>query len=201
MSNVIEPYRMNVYQADATKASDYPKLHPYLPVYPVLAIAGESGELMGAIARYQATGDRDRTAEDAFFKDIIKESGDVLWYIAATMRDLGGCITGADAKTFSDLNCYPYVDDTIKMSGDLVLHYSESVGLLCEQVKKGLRDDAEYNIERITAIAKATDRVLGQLAALANSLDFSLDEAAYVNIAKIRDRAARGVSKGSGDNR
>lgn len=55
------------------------------PMYAVLGLAGEAGEVCGAVAKGIRDGILD---EDAFGDNLMKELGDVLWFIAAIADDL-----------------------------------------------------------------------------------------------------------------
>ncbi len=63
--------------------------------------------------------------------------------------------------------------------------------------KEGNFDDAKVREE----LSAECGDVLWYLAALCRDLGISLDDVARQNIAKLRDRQARGVLQGSGDNR
>ena len=67
-------------------AVDTNRLYPeeYKIIYPALGLGGESGEVLEKIKK----GIRDKGGN--FDKeDIIRELGDVLWYLCATADDLG----------------------------------------------------------------------------------------------------------------
>jgi NTP pyrophosphatase (non-canonical NTP hydrolase) len=58
--------------------------------YALLNLAGEVGELLGAIAKVKR--DRTLTTEEAavaHFENIKKELGDILWHVAAIAHDYG----------------------------------------------------------------------------------------------------------------
>jgi NTP pyrophosphatase (non-canonical NTP hydrolase) len=75
----------NKYQAEATKTAIYPNKgnNPY---YPTLGLCGEAGEVAEKIKKVM----RDDGGEISIEKsaEIMKEIGDVLWYIAALCEEL-----------------------------------------------------------------------------------------------------------------
>lgn len=73
-------------------------------------------------------------------------------------------------------------------------------GELANKVKKLLRGDKNRD-ELIEGIKSEMGDVLWYLATLADDVGVTLDEVAAENIRKLRDRQARGIIKGSGDNR
>ena len=73
-------------------------------------------------------------------------------------------------------------------------------GEVLEKIKKWIRDG--HDIETVRAnVKKEGGDVLWYLANLLSDLDLTLDEVMEANVAKLADRAERGVLKGSGDNR
>ena len=86
------------------------------------------------------------------------------------------------------------------------LGLSGEAGEYLDKVKKLWRNRGEMSDENLTTseiveFAKEIGDVLWYAAACANELHLSLGDIADVNIAKLRDRQARGVIKSSGDNR
>lgn len=68
--------------------------------------------------------------------------------------------------------------------------------------KKVMRDDAlSLSPEKRKALLDEIGDVLWYAANLASELDADLEDIAAANLAKLQDRAARGVIGGSGDNR
>tara|TARA_R100000789_G_C2882789_1_gene115046 strand:- start:173 stop:490 length:318 start_codon:yes stop_codon:yes gene_type:complete len=74
--------KMNDYQKRAIKTAIYPT--DYRMVYPALGLAGESGEVCEKVKKYLRGDDSPNLR-----KDIEKELGDVLWYVANLASDLG----------------------------------------------------------------------------------------------------------------
>lgn len=73
--------KMNDYQKRAMKTAIYPT--DYKMVYPALGLAGESGEVCEKVKKYLRGDDSPNLR-----KDIEKELGDVLWYVANLASDL-----------------------------------------------------------------------------------------------------------------
>ena len=84
------------YQEEASKTAIYPNKgnNPY---YPTLGLCGEAGEVAEKIKKVM----RDNGGEISIEKsaEIMKEIGDVLWYIAALCEELG-----IDMETCAILN-------------------------------------------------------------------------------------------------
>lgn len=70
-------------------------------------------------------------------------------------------------------------------------------GEVAEHVKKYFRDGVLDN----NAVKKELGDVLFYVAALAGVVGTTLDEIAFLNLTKLKDRQKRGVLQGSGDNR
>ena len=75
----------NTYQQQAATTAVYPESAKY--VYPTLGRCGEAGEVAEKIKKVIRDNGGVFTEEKK--KEIIKEVGDVLWYIAALLSDLG----------------------------------------------------------------------------------------------------------------
>lgn len=89
---------------------------------------------------------------------------------------------------------YKILYPALKLNGE--------AGEVAEKVGKVLRDDdGLFSDEKRKDIALELSDVLWYIAALADSLGYTLDEIGEMNIAKLADRKARGKIGGSGDNR
>ena len=75
----------NTYQQQAATTAVYPESAKY--VYPTLGLCGEAGEVAEKIKKVIRDNGGVFTEEKK--KESIKEVGDVLWYIAALLSDLG----------------------------------------------------------------------------------------------------------------
>jgi len=78
------------------------------------------------------------------------------------------------------------------------LGLSGESGEIANKVKKVMRGDPGADF---SGVSDELGDVLWYLAAIATDLGVTLEEIANKNIEKLRDRRARGVIKGSGDNR
>ena len=118
-------------------------------------------------------------------------------------------ITEEDMKAFTSTVMvtpmeYSYwVEDKIVTEGETrlvenVLGLVGEAGEVAEKTKKLLRDSSRLDRDDII---KEIGDVVFYATALANYFDSSLAEVMEVNMHKLNDRAARGVIKGSGDNR
>lgn len=76
---------MNEYQKKAISTAIYPEV--YEIVYPTLGLAGESGEIAEKVKKVLRDDIGDFSKDSR--KEIAKELGDVLWYVALLARDLG----------------------------------------------------------------------------------------------------------------
>lgn len=88
-----------------------------------------------------------------------------------------------------------YVYPALKLAGES--------GEVAEKVGKVIRDfGANFSDTRIrNDLAKELGDVLWYIAAMADSLGFSLDQIGEMNIEKLHSRKLRNKIKGSGDNR
>lgn len=87
-----------------------------------------------------------------------------------------------------------------------LLALAEEVGELTGIFAKAFRGDdlaARYGTQEklLEAVMKEAGDVLWQLAALLSVDGISLEQVAQMNLDKLKDRAERGVIKGSGDDR
>lgn len=82
------------------------------------------------------------------------------------------------------------------------LGLSGEVGELVNKLKKVLRDESGViSAEKLAALKRELGDVQWYVAETARQLGLSLQEIAEDNIASLRDRKARGVIAGSGDQR
>jgi NTP pyrophosphatase (non-canonical NTP hydrolase) len=83
-----------------------------------------------------------------------------------------------------------------------MLGLAGETGEVAEKIKKLMRDhDGVMTPERRDALKKELGDVLWYVAALCSELELRMADVAEHNIAKLRDRKARGAIRGDGDNR
>lgn len=75
----------NDYQREARATAIYPQ--EMKVVYPVIGLAGETGEVAEKVKK--TIRDNDAIFDEQRTDDIVKELGDVLWYVANIATDLG----------------------------------------------------------------------------------------------------------------
>lgn len=74
------------YQKRADATAVYKNINNNL-LYPVLGIGGESGEILEKMKKLER--DFDNTMTEEYRLEMIKEGGDLIWYLAAYARELG----------------------------------------------------------------------------------------------------------------
>lgn len=105
---------LNEYQRLSRTTACYPSEHQFNLLYPTLGLAGETGEVADKIKKVIRRGG---AFTPEVKKDIAKELGDVLWYVAALSHELG-----YDLNTLAQMNLDKLADrkqrDVIKGEGD-----------------------------------------------------------------------------------
>lgn len=149
--------------------------------YVTLGLVGEIGELY------------EKLREEAEKDLVIKEFGDVLWYMAAIRIEF----------SLNEVENWPNWNNHIS---DPMIIGSE-IGKIAEQLKKYLRDDwkdeeiVEFSEKRKTVVQLAWKNLLQLLVNLAYRLfpDMTMNELGQLNIDKLASRAKRNVIHGEGD--
>ena len=137
--------------------------------YICLGLAGESSELL------------EKVLFDESIKDTLLEIGDTCWYLCHLSKVLAVEMEQAAAPKW----------DKFKTAATI----SIKCGLICDAVKKSLRDGRKLNL------GPHMNAVLGLCAHLATLLGSSIQEVFDLNFAKLKSRKKRGAIKGSGDHR
>jgi NTP pyrophosphatase (non-canonical NTP hydrolase) len=191
--------KLNKYQKRALRTGDNVKLLEYQEgavstaiypgelMYPTLGLCGEVGELVEAV--------RAACGHD----DIEKETGDVMWYVAATAKDAGLTLAYVmGRKTFpkkADSFCW--------CLDDILQELTIEAGIVAENVKKTIRDDAGVlGKKRKRNIAGALRHIIYLLVELCDRHGSkSLEECCKMNLDKLQSRQERGKLTGDGDDR
>lgn len=92
---LIDEYNSFIY-----KTKIYPKELPI--IYPVLGMCGESGEAAEKVKKVLRDNNKEFSEENK--KAILKELGDVLWYITATAQDMGYTLEDVIKNNFEKID-------------------------------------------------------------------------------------------------
>lgn len=220
---------LNDYQREASGTAIYPgRMSPHGLMYCALKMNGEAGELADhiVIAKVQegflpgAIGLRPER-----LSLIIKEVGDVMWYLAAMADELE-----------TDLN-FIFGGEPIIFENNILAIDTEAlvlnavVGQIAEQIGKAMRDDgygmpASYprgvlrqsdtpvvtygdagpvqmhlTVDRRSKILTHMREAMQSLKNICAEMDITIQLAMDINIRKLAARKAKGTLSGSGDNR
>ncbi len=144
--------------------------------YLALGLIAEVGEAAGKLAKRILDGVFDEKA-------FVKELGDILWFVANF------------AEFCEDDDIDGALKDSFAQAG----------------VADGSMMPATYLLRELTVFAAAAtngeadawnfQRIVNWIAGIAAKYGYTLEEVAEINIAKLRDRQARGAIKGDGDER
>lgn len=145
------------------------------PYYTALGLCSEVGELAEANAAMDASG-------------VRAELGDALWYVAMLARThhlrIGFHLQRVEPRHDGD---------------ELFIKIVALSGYVAGRVKKRIRDGADSVPDKV--ITDALLALLDIMAQAATYLGTDLATIAKENLAKLADRAERGVLRGSGDHR
>ena len=143
--------------------------------YLTLGLIAEVGEAAGKLAKRRRDGVWDEKA-------FIKELGDILWFVA----NLADCYDRDYDTSYS-----AFLKDIFKIDVD----------------GDNFEDSTMKNIGYYVALTVSNhdnyyfDDIIAETGNLAGRYGYTLEQVAEINIAKLRDRQARGVIKGDGDER
>lgn len=177
------------------KLDDYQRFTPTTAIYPKefalpylgLGMCDEAVELDEAVAQTMSTVASTRGLRLA----ILKELGDVYWYLAQlllikeiTLGDMYAAALQADAN----------FEGSRDGVGRYIMHVT---GKIAGKIKKELRDGKDcrdFLIETVPLLVRALD-------AMGAGIDAHITEVVSANRVKLEDRRERNVLQGSGDNR
>lgn len=88
------------YQKKSRETAFYPNVNRNF-IYPVLGLAGESGEVVEKIKKVLR--DKEGRVDEETKQEIVKEMGDVLWYLANLAAELGVSLEEVAQKNLEKL--------------------------------------------------------------------------------------------------
>lgn len=141
--------------------------------YLVLGLIEEVGEAAGKLAKRKRDGVFDKQA-------FIRELGDILWFVA-NYADYSDC------------------EDETNYSVHLSDCFEKTFNALCTE-EEIMKDLAIATTGWVEGFDSAGNVIYG-LSCLAKRQGYTLEQVAEINLAKLRDRQARGVICGNGDER
>lgn len=191
------------YQKSALSTAVYPRQYVLMGgetvksgspscIYPVFGLCGEIGEVGQVLTNSLGT-----------YWELIKECGDVLWYVAAICSDLSINMSAvSEYETFEDFDIGVKLTNHDVRIHDILNELFIAAGIVAEATKKTIRDSAGVvTPERLKVIVAALKRVLIALVSICHERGIDFVQAAKHNLEKLASRSARGVISGSGDNR
>jgi|TARA_Y100000310_G_scaffold303811_1_gene342451 NTP pyrophosphatase (non-canonical NTP hydrolase) len=107
-------YHFDVYQKEALTTAFYPNKGNNL-YYPALGLAGESGEVCEKIKKIYR--DMDGEVTESSKNDLVRELGDILWYVAALADEIDICLSEVAEENILKLSDRQQ-RDKLKGSGD-----------------------------------------------------------------------------------
>lgn len=151
--------------------------------YTAMGFAGETSELLEKILISSWISD-----------DIIKEMGDVLWYISQCAMEHSTPMSTLCAYNFN----IEQFDNQLEIAGFIVIQ----AGRYCEIIKKCLRDNNGYVSKDIRSkLIECLGQAFFGVRALCSNHNISIQNVMKSNIDKLRSRKERGMLSGQGDNR
>lgn len=155
--------------------------------YTVLGLCSEVGELLTAM---ELRADQE---------DLIKELGDILWYVSETATTAGVPLAGITWNPQPDVDedNQPILCDPYGQGAGVAM--AETAGRLAGLAKRVMRDNAwlDFQVKCVPELA----RMLEWMSFWAVGLGVTMQYIANVNLAKLTSRQERGVLTGEGDNR
>lgn len=143
--------------------------------YLTLGLIEEVGEAAGKLAKRRRDGVWDEKA-------FIKELGDILWFVA-NLADY--------YDKYKDTNLSVKLKECFKQDAFVVLF-----GNTYQMIKI-----ADYAVGAVKVGCYCFIDLISAVCDLAGCYGYTLEQVAAINLAKLRDRAARGQIQGNGDER
>ncbi len=188
--------KLNEYQKVSRKTATYPNVGSN-PVYPVLGLGGEAGELL------------DKAIKGAPLEDFGNELGDVLWYVAQLATEAGFNLEELKTPSCHASHLAKPGRKDAALSKKLSVELSKlctslviTIAAVSECTKKMWRDDqGELTKQRKEKLFGLLSEVLTAWHLVAYHAGIEPGTCARNNCAKLASRQKRGVLGGSGDNR
>lgn len=181
---------MSEYRAFVAERSIYPGSGTLIgATYCGLKMAGEAGELL------------EHVLVESDKNLILKEAGDVLWYVIASERELNMNLAVCQHEEPD------YLVRGVRGAGphEWAAALSIAVSKYTESLGKSMRD-GDYSGGELTdtwreRLRDQLEMVLWCIGGVGSCYGQKLHQIAELNVKKLKDRDARGVTKGDGDNR
>lgn len=167
--------------------------------YPALGLCGEATELLEKTVEHGWSKCADK------MQDIIAECGDVMWYHAALIREMGfdndesierlGEVSFAPSLAHRPTYIFPHTEGTTSAAVAITIY----AGKVAEAAKKIQRDGMSQKLRG--KMLYALKGVLWYLSCFLSPLGVPMVKVAEMNIEKLMSRKERNVLQGSGDNR
>lgn len=178
---------LNTYKTIIHKTAVYPtEVKSFGIAYCYLGLLGETNELAQALEDYLNA--------ECEKKDVIKEIGDVYWYVTALCKELN-----INLNDILETNHTPSFDGVLE---ELVVDFNygavPSLISLSESIKKFYRDNK--NIDT-TEVIKILIPFFQQINLIITNLGYSQNDILLINYNKLIKRRSTNTLHGDGDNR
>jgi hypothetical protein len=188
------------YQTQALTTRIYPNVGSNYQ-YCFFGLIGEFGEVVEKLNTPFSNSMFNDTS-DLYKKELAKEIGDVMWYIAGLDDELQlNCSISYDTNVY--INSLNISKKTFKLDTvSDVDKITTTIGKISEIIKKAIRDsEGVISTEKIDLIRTYLTAIHYFIIGIAAFMGISIDQVMQDNIDKLQSRKDRGVLGGSGDNR
>lgn len=209
MSEIPEITSFNIYQELAHKTSKNTKINGSKRIYPAYGLPDEIGEVFGKFKKFFR--DKGEDLSEEFRLSLIKEVGDIAWYIQELATQYGvlldDLIPKEEVETLLNDNDSVVFNPDITNMGTYYLVQMMRLGLevVALQADERRCSDLLGSTEQVTGGQSAIEKIIGIqlmfLSDLCKALTISLKEVLTTNVEKLYDRQKRNVIGGDGDNR
>lgn len=177
--------KLHKYQTIINKTAVYPyEVKDFGVAYTFLGLVGEYSELIAALTKY------------SYYKQdkklLLKEIGDVYWYVAAICNELD-----IDIEEVITLNPR-YIQYSLDEIKDYLIRELAIVTGMAENIKKFYRDNKKIDVSLFCHNLYEMGLLLAELSV---KLDSSVEEVLKMNYDKLIKRKKNNTIKGDGDDR